>query len=129
MQFGRDAFAIAKDIARLAVLEFHRQLKCNVHSFARPMSSTKDGNGPSLSVVGGTDSAHNGAVGESTDKTASLKLAQLRQEHRDLDEAIQALTASGPFDQLQLTRLKKKKLMLRDQITKLEDQIVPDIIA
>ena len=49
--------------------------------------------------------------------------------YRDLDEAIQALTASGPFDQLQLTRLKKKKLMLRDQITKLEDQIVPDIIA
>ena len=92
------------------------------------MSSTKDGDGPNLSVVGGTDSA-NGDARESTDKTTLLKLAQLRQEHRDLDEAIQALTTSGPFDQLQLTRLKKKKLMLRDQITKLEDQIVPDIIA
>jgi hypothetical protein len=53
----------------------------------------------------------------------------LRQEHRDLDEAIQALIASGPFDQLQLTRLKKRKLFLRDQIAKLEDEIVPDIIA
>jgi hypothetical protein len=127
--FEQNHAAIAKDSARLDVLEFHRQLKCNVHSFARPMSSTKDGDGPNLSVVGGTDSASGGDAPESTDKTTLLKLAQLRQEHRDLDEAIQALTTSGPFDQLQLTRLKKKKLMLRDQITKIEDQIVPDIIA
>ncbi|MDZ4869412.1 MAG: DUF465 domain-containing protein [Alphaproteobacteria bacterium] len=63
------------------------------------------------------------------DKATLLKLAQLRQEHRDLDEAIQALIATGPFDQLQLTRLKKRKLMLRDQITKLEDDMLPDIIA
>jgi hypothetical protein len=94
------------------------------------MSSNKDGDGPTLSVVGGTESASNNAdASESSDKATLLKLAQLRQEHRDLDEAIAALTSSGPFDQLQLTRLKKKKLMLRDQITKLEDQIVPDIIA
>jgi hypothetical protein len=63
------------------------------------------------------------------DKATLLKLAELRQEHRDLDEAIQALIASGPFDQLQLTRWKKRKLMLRDQITKLEDDMLPDIIA
>ena len=93
------------------------------------MTSSKDGDCPTFSVVGGTESESGGAKNESTDKTTLLKLAQLRQEHRDLDEAIQALTASGPLDQLQLTRLKKKKLMLRDQITKLEDQIVPDIIA
>jgi len=111
------------------MIEFHRQLKCNFHAFARHMSSTKDGDGPNLSVVGGTESAGGAEGKDSSEKAAVLKLAQLRQEHRDLDEAIQALTSSGPFDQLQLTRLKKKKLMLRDQITKLEDQIVPDIIA
>ncbi len=46
-----------------------------------------------------------------------------------LDEEIQSLIASGSIDQLQLTRYKKRKLMLRDLITKLEGEIVPDIIA
>jgi hypothetical protein len=93
------------------------------------MGVSKDGEGgdnPGLSVVGGTESA---GAPDSADKATALKLSQLRQEHRDLDEAIQALIASGSFDQLQLTRLKKRKLFLRDQIAKLEDEIVPDIIA
>jgi hypothetical protein len=57
------------------------------------------------------------------------KLAELRQEHRDLDEALTALAASGTRDQIQLTRLKKRKLQLKDQIARIEDDLLPDIIA
>lgn len=57
------------------------------------------------------------------------QLVQLKIEHRDLDDAIQALTAQTLIDQLQIARLKKKKLVLKDQIMRLEDQLVPDIIA
>jgi len=57
------------------------------------------------------------------------KLALLRVEHRDLDHAISALSRSGSADQLQLARLKKRKLLLRDQIAILEDYLIPDIIA
>ena len=57
------------------------------------------------------------------------KLAALKTEHRDLDELIARLDARGPFDQLQLQRLKKRKLMLKDQIKKIESELLPDIIA
>ncbi|KZM50625.1 DUF465 domain-containing protein [Labrenzia sp. OB1] len=57
------------------------------------------------------------------------ELAQLRQEHRDLDVAVEALAASSNHDALQLQRLKKKKLMIKDRISALEDQFFPDIIA
>lgn len=57
------------------------------------------------------------------------RLAMLRVEHRDLDAAIDALTAAGSQDQLQIARLKKRKLALKDQIAMLEDCLVPDIIA
>jgi hypothetical protein len=57
------------------------------------------------------------------------ELTRLREEHRDLDEAIEALKVSVAVDQLQLQRLKKRKHVLRDRITHLEDQITPDIIA
>jgi hypothetical protein len=56
------------------------------------------------------------------------KLEALRSEHRDLDEVIDRLLEK-PLDQLQLQRLKKRKLGLKDQITKLESQLIPDIIA
>jgi hypothetical protein len=56
-------------------------------------------------------------------------LEQLRIEHRDLDDAITALRAQATVDQLQIARLKKKKLGLKDRIMRLEDQLVPDIIA
>lgn len=56
-------------------------------------------------------------------------LAQLRQEHRDLDAAIEALQSSPRADILQLQRLKKRKLYLRDRISYMEDQATPDIIA
>ena len=56
-------------------------------------------------------------------------LNALLTEHRDLDAAIAALTASGSTDQLQIARLKKRKLQLRDRIAGIEDQLIPDIIA
>jgi hypothetical protein len=56
-------------------------------------------------------------------------LEQLRVEHRDFDDAITALRAQTIVDQLQIARLKKKKLVLKDRIMRLEDQLVPDIIA
>lgn len=57
------------------------------------------------------------------------QLRILEQEHRDLDAAIQALEASGSVDQLQLRRLKKKKLSLKDQMIQIENKLIPDIIA
>jgi len=56
-------------------------------------------------------------------------LSRLQQEHRDLDSAINALEQSGRADALQLKRLKKKKLFLRDEIFRIEDELLPDIIA
>ena len=56
-------------------------------------------------------------------------LAQLRQEHRDLDAAILALEQAVRTDQLQIKRLKKKKLGLKDEIARVEDELLPDIIA
>jgi hypothetical protein len=57
------------------------------------------------------------------------RLELLRMEHRDLDAAIDAMLATGTADQLQVARLKKRKLRLRDEIALLEDQLIPDIIA
>ena len=57
------------------------------------------------------------------------QLARLLQEHRDLDAAIEALQVSPGSDVLQVQRLKKRKLVLRDRITFIEDQLTPDIIA
>lgn len=57
------------------------------------------------------------------------KLENLRSEHRDLDAAIAALTHAGSTDQLQIARLKKRKLKIRDQIALIEDNLLPDIIA
>ncbi len=54
---------------------------------------------------------------------------RLRQEHRDLDAAIEALLQLGTADRLQIQRLKKRKLVLRDRLAFLEDQLTPDIIA
>ena len=57
------------------------------------------------------------------------RVEQLRQEHRDLDMAIDSLGATLGADQLVLARIKKSKLRLRDEIAQLEDQLIPDIIA
>jgi hypothetical protein len=58
-----------------------------------------------------------------------VKLEELRSEHRDLDDVIQQMAETSPFNQLQIQRLKKRKLMLKDQIIKLESKLLPDIIA
>jgi hypothetical protein len=57
------------------------------------------------------------------------RLNQLKQQHRDFDAAITSLELTGTADQLQLRRLKKQKLLLKDQIAEVEDQMLPDIIA
>lgn len=59
----------------------------------------------------------------------ATRLAHLRMEHRDLDMAIEALRSASSSDQLQLARLKKRKLRLKDEIAMLEDLSIPDIIA
>ena len=57
------------------------------------------------------------------------RLAELKTEHRDLDDVIATLLDKAPFDQLQLQRLKKRKLLLKDEISRLESRLLPDIIA
>jgi hypothetical protein len=57
------------------------------------------------------------------------KLVELEVEHRDLDDVIQSLTAQGDFDQLKLSRLKRRKLALKDEIATLRNSMIPDIIA
>ena len=63
------------------------------------------------------------------EQSLRARLAQLREEHRDLDAAIAAMATSSVADQLQLTRLKKRTLQLKDQIQQIEDSLLPDIIA
>ncbi|MCC5993212.1 MAG: DUF465 domain-containing protein [Rhodobacteraceae bacterium] len=58
-----------------------------------------------------------------------VKLQVMRQKHRDLDDAISALQEKGPTQQLTIQRLKKEKLVLKDQIARIEDELTPDIIA
>ena len=70
-----------------------------------------------------------GRVVQVSDAAVRNELAQRRQEHRDLDDAIAALVAQPRPDNLQIQRLKKRKLMLKDRISALEDKLLPDIIA
>jgi hypothetical protein len=69
------------------------------------------------------------AENENTQDLVKSKIAALELEHRDLDDVILNLEKSGEFDQLKLSRLKKRKLMLKDQISSLRDKLFPDIIA
>lgn len=62
-------------------------------------------------------------------KEIQARYEQLSEEHRDLDAAIDALRAVNGHDQIQLARLKKRKLKLKDEITLLNDMLLPDIIA
>ena len=68
-------------------------------------------------------------MNETDEQALRAKLAALMQEHRDLDAAIGAMAEQGVKDQLQVTRLKKRKLQLKDQIARIEDALLPDIIA
>jgi hypothetical protein len=64
-----------------------------------------------------------------TEEVLQIELGVLKQEHRDLDEAVLALEERGIRDQLTIQRLKKKKLALKDKIAVIEDRLTPDIIA
>jgi hypothetical protein len=64
-----------------------------------------------------------------TEEEMRKRLEILRIEHRDLDAAIDALNAAGSTDQLQIARLKKRKLRLKDQIAIIQDYLIPDILA
>ena len=77
-----------------------------------------------------TELSRSGII-RSMDDLADLRrqLEELRSAHRDLDDVIQRLVERGPFDQLQMQRLKKRKLVLKDQIALLESKLLPDIIA
>ena len=63
------------------------------------------------------------------DEVLKIQLVVFKSEHRDLDDAIGALVEKGTADQLTLQRLKKRKLALKDKISRLEDRLTPDIIA
>ncbi len=62
-------------------------------------------------------------------KDVKKRLAELKTQHRDLDDEINHLVENAPFDQLEVQRLKKRKLALKDQIMKLKSNLLPDIIA
>jgi hypothetical protein len=79
--------------------------------------------------MGANFSGSSGGPTGVTEQEMIKRLAALRSEHRDLDTAIAALLETGGPDQLQVARLKKRKLLLRDQIAVLEDYLTPDIIA
>lgn len=67
---------------------------------------------------------------ETADREAlERRLEELKSQHRDLDDVIARITEDAPFNQLQVQRLKKRKLQLKDQIAKIESLLLPDIIA
>ena len=68
-------------------------------------------------------------ISQAERQALSDELSLRRQEHRDLDDAISALEHIGTPDKLQIQRLKKRKLMLKDEIVRLSDRLTPDIIA
>ena len=69
-------------------------------------------------------------MNESADReTLERQLEELKSSHRDLDDVIARITEEAPFDQLQIQRLKKRKLQLKDQMAKIESLLLPDIIA
>ena len=85
-----------------------------------PRLVNPDGGGKSIPAVAMTDEE---------ERALREQLARLQQEHRDLDAAIAALALSPGSDLIQVQRLKKRKLVLRDKIRQIEDQLTPDIIA
>ena len=68
-------------------------------------------------------------LGAEEEEAIRRELAELRQEHRDLDAAIAFMIESGDADTIRVQRMKKRKLVLKDRIARLEDRLLPDIIA
>ncbi len=71
----------------------------------------------------------NRSLTEEAEEQIRRELAEVRQEHRDLDEAIASMIGSGTIDSLRIQRMKKRKLVLKDRMSALEDQLLPDSIA
>lgn len=100
------------------------------------MTFTRDGDpgrtAAHLSVVEGPTIIRGLAEDEDLsveERALRTRLSELRQEHRDLDRTIEAIVSAAEGDQLQLSRMKKRKLLLRDLIKRIEDELTPDIIA
>ena len=87
------------------------------------------GIGPCVERMHPQMNAPKGPIEMSHEDVLRVKLEVLRREHRDLDDAIAALHDAVNPDQLTLRRLKKQKLMLKDRISRIEDELTPDIIA
>ncbi|MHA1599368.1 MAG: YdcH family protein [Alphaproteobacteria bacterium] len=68
-------------------------------------------------------------MGEDEIEQIQQRIAELKSEHRDLDDVIVKISETVPFDQIQITRLKKRKLLLKERIMRLESELLPDIIA
>ena len=90
-----------------------------------PIRGVIDGNGTGKSEQDGTDTAPSGA----NDEAIVKRIQQLDIEHADLHAAIEALAERAGHEDLSVARLKKRKLLLKDQIGRLRDQLTPDIIA
>ena len=101
------------------------------------MTGETPSDGPKLTAIDGdkpdapTDPAEGAAAGidAANDEAIRMRIAQLEEEHRDLDAAIRTMEERMPYDRLTIQRLKKRKLALKDQITELHEAILPDIIA
>ena len=87
---------------------------------------------PHLVAIDGDGASHNEdehAETGANDEALKIQLSKLEQEHRDLDTAIASLEERMPYDRLTIQRLKKKKLQLKDEMTKIHEALLPDIIA
>lgn len=95
-----------------------------------PPHDGKDDKKPRLTLLDEKQfSARDEDFAGANDEALAIRLATLEEEHRDLDAAIRALEESAPYERLAIARLKKKKLQLKDQIQKIKDAMLPDIIA
>ena len=96
------------------------------------MTDKEDAEGPRLVAIDGDAAARSDELEPpegANDEALRIRLTQLEQEHRDLDVAIESLEERMPYDRLTIQRLKKKKLILKDEITRIHDILLPDIIA
>ena len=98
------------------------------------MSDDDDLHRPHLVAINGEGKGENDPGPEeapegANDEALRIRLKQLEQEHRDLDMAIESLEERMPYDRLTIQRFKKKKLALKDEIIRIHDKLLPDIIA
>ena len=93
---------------------------------SKPTLRAIDGDKPDDAPEAETDDV---SVPAANDEAVRMKIRQLEEEHRDLDQAIGTMEERMPYDRLTIGRLKKRKLALKDQITALHETILPDIIA